>query len=84
MTDEHAETTPAAPRPRSRRRRRRSLWSWQNLRDAALFIIGAIGVAHEELSSRPERPTLLLLYASMMGLPAFLRKDENRKDDSES
>jgi len=30
-----------------------------------------MGVAHETLMERANRPTLLLLFAAMMGLPAF-------------
>lgn len=30
------------------------------------------GVAHETLIGHAERPTLLILFAAMMGLPAFL------------
>lgn len=47
-----------------------SRWPW--LRDIALFVMGAGGVAHETLS-KAERPTLLVLFAAMMGLPAFLK-----------
>lgn len=32
-----------------------------------------MGVAYETLGEGAERPTLLLLFAAMMGLPAFLR-----------
>jgi hypothetical protein len=37
-----------------------------------LFIAGLAGVAHETLLEHAERPTLLVLFAAMMGLPAFL------------
>lgn len=50
---------------------------WPFIRDAALFVAGVLGVAHETLGNQPERPTLLILFAAMMGLPAFLQK----KDD---
>lgn len=43
-----------------------------------LFLGGLAGVIHETVLSDAERPTLLLLFAAMMGLPAFLRADENR------
>lgn len=44
-----------------------------------LFAIGAIGFAHELLSDGPERPTILFLCGALMGLPAFIRKDEKDK-----
>ncbi len=41
-------------------------------RNSALFGGGLAGVAHETLLTHAERPTLLILFAAMMGLPAFL------------
>lgn len=46
------------------------------IRDAALFVAGVLGVAHETLGDQAERPTLLILFAAMMGLPAFLQQKE--------
>jgi hypothetical protein len=37
-----------------------------------LFVAGLLGVAHETLLEHSERPTLIILFAAMMGLPAFL------------
>ena len=56
----------------------------RNWRDAALFLTG-LGLTIYEVVIRtgPERPTILILLAGMMGLPAFLRGDEkqnNRED----
>lgn len=45
-------------------------------RDTVLFIVGLLGVAHETLLGHAERPTLLLLFAAMIGLPAFINKDD--------
>jgi len=45
----------------------------KDLRDAILFVSGLLGVIHETLSEPQPRPELLLLFAAMMGLPAFLR-----------
>jgi hypothetical protein len=54
---------------------------WPVIRDIALFIGGMGGVLHETLVAKAERPTLLILFAAMMGLPAFLQgpaaADEN-------
>lgn len=45
-------------------------------RDTVLFVVGLLGVAHETLIAHAERPTLLLLFGAMIGLPTFLGKDE--------
>ena len=50
-------------------------------RDGVLFVIGVLGIAHETLISKADRPTLLLLFAGMVGLPAFLHKDEKAQRD---
>jgi len=54
---------------------------WPLIRDILLFLGGLAGVAYETLASQIDRPTLLLLFAAMMGLPAFLRADNSKKDD---
>lgn len=54
--------------------RRSSASGW---RDVTLFVTGLGLIVHEAvLREGPERPTLLVLYAGMVGLPAFLRRDE--------
>ena len=53
-------------------------------RDSILFAVGLLGIVHETLSAKADRPTLLLLFAGMVGLPAFIRKDELvRKEQDE-
>lgn len=48
-----------------------------------LFVTGMGLIVNEAvLREGPERPTLLVLYAGMVGLPAFLRRDE--KTDTET
>lgn len=49
---------------------------WPQFRDVGLFIFGVAGVVHETIFSHGERPTLLILFAAMMGLPAFLRPQD--------
>lgn len=49
--------------------------NWQNTRDVILFFGGLAGVFNETVLTTSERPTLLILFAAMMGLPAFLRSD---------
>lgn len=47
-------------------------------RDGVLFAAGLLGILHETILATAERPTLLLLFGAMVGLPAFLRMDEKR------
>lgn len=49
---------------------------WPFARDIALFTGGLAGVGYETLGRDIDRPTLLLLFAAMMGLPAFFPKGE--------
>jgi hypothetical protein len=49
-------------------------------RDSVLFFSGLAGVFHETVIAAAERPTLLFLFATMIGLPAFLRADEKRDE----
>jgi len=58
----------------------RSLARWGLTRDVTLFVTGLLGVLHETLVTPGERPSLLVLFAAMMGLPAFLRADEKREE----
>ena len=51
------------------------MMKWPAIRDVLLFVGGLGGVFHETVISATERPTLLILFAAMMGLPAFLRQD---------
>ena len=55
----------------------RSFW-WPPSRDLVLFLVGLAGVAHETLIAPTADPTLLVIFAGMLGLPAFLRKDEEK------
>ena len=52
-------------------------------RDAILFLLGAGGVIHETVASQSERPMLLMLFAAMMGLPAFLAAERQGKGDKD-
>lgn len=62
-------------------RSRPSVAGW---RDALLFLTGLSLIVYEAvIRSGPERPTLLLLYAGMVGLPAFLRADERERQQRE-
>lgn len=49
-------------------------------RTTILFTAGLSGIAFETLAQDGERPTFLLLFAAMIGLPTALALDERRKD----
>lgn len=55
---------------------------WPLIRDIGLFLGGLTGVAHETILSKAERPTLLILFAAMMGLPAFLQPKGGAEDSA--
>lgn len=49
-------------------------------RDTVLLLSGvALTVNEAVFREGPERPTLLMLFAGMMGLPIFLRNDEKKQ-----
>lgn len=49
--------------------------SWDQIRDVILFFAGLAGIAYETIVEHVDRPQLLLLFAAMVGLPAFLRRN---------
>lgn len=53
-------------------------------RDAILFAAGLAGLVHETVIAATERPTLIIAFLAMMGLPAFLRTDEKQSHDETS
>jgi hypothetical protein len=66
-------------------RRRRG----QAVRDSIIFGVGIAGIIYETVFQQVDRPTLLVLFAAMVGLPAFLRGDEylnvrRERDDVDS
>lgn len=60
----------------------RARWWTKISRDLVLFAVGLGLTINEALRAGPERPSLLVLYAGMMGLPAILRFDEQRRKDT--
>jgi hypothetical protein len=52
----------------------------ERLRTTVLFVAGLAGIGYETVVQSGERPTLLILFAAMVGLPAFLSADERRKN----
>ena len=53
-------------------------------RDTVLFVGGLAGIFHETVISEHERSALLVLFATMIGLPAFLRSDEAKGEEGPS
>jgi len=50
--------------------------TFNEVRTALLFGGGLAGVGYVTLIDQTDRPTLLILFGAMMGLPLFLRSDE--------
>lgn len=44
-------------------------------RGVVMFTAGLLGVIYETLFQDVDRPTLLMIFGAMMGLPAFFGKD---------
>jgi hypothetical protein len=44
-------------------------------RDGVLFAVGIAGIVNEAFRHGAERPFLLMVFAGMVGLPAFIPKD---------
>lgn len=65
----------------ARRRPKKKGWSFPLIRDIILFVAGLAGLAYETIFTTIDRPTLLLLYAAMLGLPAFLQANNDRVAD---
>lgn len=42
-------------------------------RDVILFVLGVLGIVHETIVIEQERPFLLVLFASMVGLTGIIR-----------
>lgn len=49
--------------------------TFTQIRAAALFAGGLLGVAWVTVIEDTDRPTLLILFGAMLGLPLFLRND---------
>jgi hypothetical protein len=50
--------------------------TFTEIRATLLFGGGLAGAAYVTLIDQTDRPTLLILFGAMMGLPLFLRSDE--------
>jgi hypothetical protein len=54
-------------------------WDGRKVRDWIMFGTGILGVVYETVVVHVDRPALLALFASMLGLPLFLRRDESHQ-----
>ncbi len=45
-------------------------------RTTVLLVAGLLGLAHETVVAEAERPTLVLGFLALCGLPVFLNKEE--------
>lgn len=53
--------------------------TWPRLRTLILFFAGLAGLAFETFFRHPADPSLLVVFAGMMGLPLFLKGDGEEK-----
>jgi hypothetical protein len=51
----------------------------QDLRDSILFVGGLAGIVYQTLFAPAVSEALLVVFAAMVGLPVFLRRDESGK-----
>lgn len=65
------------------RRKRSQSWYARISRDGILFAAGLLGIGYETILKGGDRPTLLVLFGAMVGLPAFLRTDEKKHEAAE-
>lgn len=48
-------------------------------RDSIIFALGVAGIIYETTVGNGERPSLIVLFAACLGLPAFLHSDAQLK-----
>lgn len=56
--------------------RKNPISDWPFLREIILFVGGVAGIAYETIGKSNPDPSLLVVFAGMMGLPIMLHKDE--------
>ena len=56
---------------------------FRSVRDVLTFGLGAAGIAYEVLGEGPERPTLLIVFAGLLGLPLVFREQDKAHDQQE-
>ena len=58
-------------------------WLTSGVRDGLIFLGGLTLTIYEAVFRDAERPSLLVLYAAMMGLPAVLNADKRKSEPDE-
>lgn len=53
---------------------------FRSVRDLMTFLMGGGGIAYEVLGDGPERPTLLIVFAGLLGLPLVFREQDKVAD----
>lgn len=56
---------------------------FRSVRDVLTFGLGAAGIGYEVLGEGPERPTLLIVFAGLLGLPLVFREQDKAHDQAE-
>jgi hypothetical protein len=51
-------------------------------RDGIMFLLGIAGIIYETIADNGDKPTLLVLFGAMIGLPAFLHADSSLQKDT--
>jgi hypothetical protein len=52
------------------------------IRDIITYVGGLSGLVYETVTSGTEKPTLIIAFAAMIGLPLFIRSDEARRSQA--
>lgn len=55
--------------------------NWHNLRSAITYGVGIAGIIHQTVFRDADRPFLLALFATMIGLDAYLRYVKHKNGD---
>lgn len=53
-------------------------------RDRIMFLMGASGLLHESVIQSAQRPALIMLFVTMMSLPAFLNDVDPREETDDT
>lgn len=56
-------------------RRRWQRLTLQKVRDPILFLAGLAGIGYETIIDKADKPTLIIAFVGMMGLPLFTKPD---------
>lgn len=65
---------------RDQRGGRRIPSGFKSMRDVFTAGLGAAGILHETVFAATERPTLLIIFAGLLGLPLVLREGDRPVD----